>query len=94
MAIGSFGLKPGPSVRRNEIWPSFNGASHDVSAKRSTRPWESTGFLSTLKMHRLMEVGLCGGVIQSAQIQPREGSSGSMATFDGISYLSASAYSK
>ena len=47
------------------------------------------GFLSTLEMHRLIEAGLCGGVTESARIRPREGSSGSMATFDVISQSSA-----
>ena len=83
MAIGSFGLRPGPSVRRFEMWPSFNGVSHDKSAKRSERA--SFGFLSTLEMHRLMEAGLCGGGTESARIRPREGFPGSMATLDGIS---------
>ena len=82
MAIGSFGLRPGPSVRRIEMWPSFNGVSHDVSANRSALA--SAGVFSTLEMHRLMEVGLCGGATESARIRPRHGSSGLMATFDGI----------
>ena len=81
MAIGSFGLSPGPSVRRIGMLPSVNGESHDVSVKRSKLT--SAGFLSTLEMHRFMEVGLCGGATQSARIRPREGSSGSTATFDG-----------
>ena len=55
MAIGSFGLRPGPSVRRIAIWPSFNGVSHDMSAKRLA--W-SNEVLSTLETHRLMEVGV------------------------------------
>ena len=84
MAIGSFGLRPGPSVRRIEMWPSFNGVSHDVSAKRSACQ-ASAGFLSTLEIHRLIDIGLCGGATKSARIRPMEGSSGSMATFDGIS---------
>ena len=74
MAIGSFGLRPGPSVRRIEMWPSVSGVSHDVSEKRSALT--SAGILSTLEMHRFMEVGLCGGAIQSARIRPRDGSSG------------------
>ena len=65
------------------MWPSHNGASDDVSAKRSAKA--NAGFLSTLEMHLLMEVGQCGGVTESARIRPREGSSGSMATFDSIS---------
>ena len=52
MAIGSFRLRPGPSVRRIEMWPS-NGVLHDTSAKRSA--WTSAGVLFTLEMHRLME---------------------------------------
>ena len=54
MAIGLFGLRPGPSVRRIEMWPSFNGVlvSHDVFAKRSACQ-ASAGFPSTLEMHRL-----------------------------------------
>ena len=85
IAIGSFGLRPGPSAQRIEMWPSFNGVSHDVSAKRSA--CASDGFLSTLEIHRLIEMGLCGGAIESARIRPlaSEGSSGSVATFDGIS---------
>ena len=86
MAIGSFGLRPGLSVPRIEMWPSFNGVSHDMSAKTSARA--SAGVLSTLEMHRLMVAALCGGATESARIRPREGSSGSTATFDGISYLS------
>ena len=86
MAIGSSGLRPGPSVRKIEIWPSCNGESDDVSAKRSACQ-ASSGFPSTLEMNRLMEVGLCGGAIESAWIRPRDGSSGSNATFDGISEL-------
>ena len=54
-----------------------------MSAKRSA--WASAGVSSTLEMHRLMEAALCGGATESAQIRPREGSSGSKATFDGIS---------
>ena len=54
-----------------------------MSAKRS--PKESAGLLSTLEMHRLIEMGVCGGAIESARIRPREGSSGSVADFDGIS---------
>ena len=86
MAIGSFGVNPGPSVPRSAMWPSFNGVSDDVSVKRSAFQ-EIAGFPSTLEMHRLMEVGLCGGVIESALIRPREGSSESKATFDGNSLL-------
>ena len=86
MAIGSFGLRPGPSVRRIAIWPSFNGVSHDMSAKRLA--W-SNEVLSTLETHRLMEVGVCGGATESARIRPREGSSGSKDTFDGISQPTA-----
>ena len=78
---------PGPSLRRIKTWPSFNGVSDDVSAKRSA--WASSGVLSTLEMHRLMAAGLCGGGTESARIRPREGSSESMATFDGISQLLA-----
>ena len=74
---------PGPSVQRIDMSPSFNGVSHDVSAKRSACH-EKAGFPSTLEMHRLMEVGVCGGATESDRIRPREGSSGSMATFDGI----------
>ena len=74
MAIGSFGLRPGPSVRRIEIWPSVNGASHVVSAKRSELA--IPGFLSTLEMHSLIDVGLCGGAIESARMRPMDGSSG------------------
>ena len=68
------------------MWPSSNGVLHNMSAKSSA--WASSGFLSTLEMHRLMEAALCGGGTESARIRPREGSSGSMATFDGISELS------
>ena len=68
------------------MWP-LNGVSHDMSAKRSA--WTSAGVLSTLEMHRLMEAGLCGGATESARIRPREGSFGSMATFDGLSQSSA-----
>ena len=69
------------------MWPSLNGVSaHNVSAKRSAYPSQaSAGFLSTLEMHRIIEAGICGGVIESTRIRPREGSSGSNATFDGIS---------
>ena len=77
IAIGSIELKPGPSGRKF-TWPSFNGVSQDESAKRSATA--SAGFLSTLEMHSLMEVGLCRGAIESAGIRPREGSSGTMAT--------------
>ena len=84
MAIGSFGLRPGPSEGRIETWPPFNGVSHDVSAKRSAFQ-RNAGFPSTFEMHRLMEAGVCGGAIESARIRPRDGSSGSKATFDGIS---------
>ena len=84
MAIGSFGLKPRPSLRRIEMCPSLNGMSHDVSAKRSAYQ-ASAGFPSTLEMHRLMEVGLWGGATESTRIRPREGSPGLMATFDAIS---------
>ena len=87
MAIGSSGLRPGSSVRRSEIWPSLNGASDDVFAKRLAKA--NAGFPSTLEMHRLMEVGLCGGATESTRIRPREGSSTSKATFDGISRLLA-----
>ena len=83
IAIGSFGLKPGPSLRRIEMCSSFNGVSHDLSTKRSV--WTSAGFPSALEMHRLIEVGLWGGTTESAWIQPREGTSRSMATFDGTS---------
>ena len=86
MASGLFGLRPGPSVRRIEMWPSFNGISHNMSSK--TLAW-SNEVPSTLEIHRLMEVGLCGGAIESARMRPREGSSGSMATFDGNSEPSA-----
>ena len=82
IAIGSFGLMPGPSVRR-DIWPSFSGVSHDVSAKRLACQRASKGFLSALEMHCLMEVGLWGGTIESTRIRPRD-DSGSIATFDGI----------
>ena len=86
MAIGSFGLRPGPSLGRIEMWPSLNGVSHDVSAKRSAWPGKANArFLSTLEMHRLIEAGLCGGAIESTRMRPRDGSSGSNATFDGIS---------
>ena len=88
MAIGSSGVRPGPSVGRIETWPPLNGVSHDVSAKRSAFQ-RNSGFPSTLEMHRLMEAELCGGVIESARIRPRDGSSGSKATFDGISQSSA-----
>ena len=81
MAIGSFGLRPIPSERRVEI-------SHAASAKRSACQ-ASAGFLSTLEMHRLMKVGVCSGAIESARIRPSEGSSGSMATFDGIFIIDA-----
>ena len=87
MAIGSFGFRPGPSVRKIEMWPSFNGVSDDVSAKRSA--WTSAGFLSTLEMHRLIEAGLYGGATESTWIRPREGPSGSNAAFDGTSKSSA-----
>ena len=85
MAIGLFGVRPGPSleVRRIEMWLSFNGVWQDMSAKRSE--WASAGVPSTLAMHRLMEAGLCGGATESARIQPREGFSGSIATFEGTS---------
>ena len=73
MAIGSFGLRPGPSVRRNEIWLSFNGESQDVSGKRSACQ-ASAGFPSTLEMHSLIDMGLCGGAIESAGIRPMDGS--------------------
>ena len=56
MAIGSFRFRPGPSVQRIEMWPSFNGVLHDKSAKISAKA--SAGVLSTLKMHCLMERGL------------------------------------
>ena len=55
-----------------------------MSAKKSA--WASIGVLSTLEMHRFMEARLCGGATESAQIRPREGTYGSMATFDGISH--------
>ena len=86
MAIGLSGLRPGQSVQRIGMWSSFNGVSHDMSAKISALA--SSGFLSTLEMHRLMEAELCGGGTESARIRPREGSSGSMATFDVISWPS------
>ena len=54
-----------------------------MSAKRSA--WAIAGVSSTLEMHRLIEAALCGGGIESARIRPREGSSRSKATFDGIS---------
>ena len=53
------------------MWPSFNGVSHDMSAKRLA--WAIAGVLSTLEMLRLMEAGVCGGGIESARIRPREG---------------------
>ena len=87
MAIGTFGLRPGPSVRSIAIWPSVNGESHDGSAKRSKLT--SAGFLSTLEMHRFMEVGLWGGAIESAAMRPMDGLFRSIATFDGISESSA-----
>ena len=87
MAIGSFGLRPGPSVRRIGTWPSVNGVSHDESAKRSKLT--SSGYLSTLEMHRFMEVGLWGGAIESAAIRPMDGLFESLATFDGTSESSA-----
>ena len=83
MTIGSFGLRPGPSVRRIDMWPSFSGLSHVVSAKRSELT--NAGSPSTLEMRRLIEVGVCGGAIESPRIRPMDGSSGSIATFDGIS---------
>ena len=82
MAIGSFGVSPGQSVRRIEIWPSVNGVLHNMFAKRSAC---ANWVLSTLEIRRMMEAGLCGGVTESARIRPREGSSGSIATSDGIS---------
>ena len=73
-------------MQRIEMSPSFNGVSDDVFAKKSVCNCQaSPGFSSTLKMHRLMEVRVCGGVTESTRIRPREGSSGSKATFDGIS---------
>ena len=54
-----------------------------MSAKRSALA--SAEFFSTLEMHRLMEAGQCGGATESARMRPREGSSGSKATFDDIS---------
>ena len=81
-AIGSFGLRPGPS--RIEMWLSFNGVLHDVSAKKSACQ-ENAGLLSTLEMHCLKEVRLRGGATQSTRIRPRDGASVPMATFDGIS---------
>ena len=84
MAIGSFGLRPGQSAPRIEMWPnSFNGELEDKLAKRSASA--SAGMLSTLEMHRVIVTGLCGGATESALIRPREGSSGSKAAFDGIS---------
>ena len=68
------------------MWPSCNGESDDVSAKRSACQ-ASARFPSTLEMHCLMDVGLCGGAIESAWIRPREGSPGSKTNFDGISEL-------
>ena len=65
------------------MWPSFNGESHVESMKRWE--WTSAGFPSTLEMHSLIEVGLWGGAIESARIRPRDGSSGSLAAFEGIS---------
>ena len=82
MAIGSFGLRPGQSVRRNEMWPSCNGVLQDKFANRSA--WTSSRVLSTLAMHRLMVTELWDGATESARIRPSEGSSGSGATFDGI----------
>ena len=61
MDNGSFGVRPGPSESRIEIWPSFIGESDVVSAKRSELT--SDGFPSTLEMHFLIEVGVCGGGI-------------------------------
>ena len=58
-----------------------------MSVKRSA--WANAGVFSTLEMHCLMDVGLCGGETKSARIRPREGSSGSKATFDGTSQSSA-----
>ena len=84
MAIGSFGLRPGHSARRIEMWPSrFNGESQDKFAKRSASA--SACMFSTLEMHRVMVTGLCGGATESALIRPREGSTGSKATFGSIS---------
>ena len=68
------------------MWSSSNGVSHDMSAKTSA--WASAGIPSTLEMHRLMEERLCGGATESARIRPREGFSGSKATFDDNSKLS------
>jgi hypothetical protein len=33
IAIGSFGLRPGPPVRRFDIWPSSKGVTLDMSSK-------------------------------------------------------------
>ena len=65
IAIGSFGLRPKPSVRRIEIWSSFKGVSQDMFAKRSA--CASAGVLSTLEMHLLMEATLWGDATASAR---------------------------
>ena len=56
MAIGFSGLRPGQSVRRNEMWSFSNGVLHDMSAKRLAETM--AGVLSTLEMRPLMVKGL------------------------------------
>jgi hypothetical protein len=85
-AIGSSGVRPGPSLRGMEIWPSVNGVSHDMFMKRSAHA--SLVFSSTLEMQSLILAGVCGAAIQSVEIRPSEGSSESNEVFDGVSYLS------
>ena len=75
MTIGFFGLNPGQSVQRNEMWPSLIGVLHDKSALAKRLAKASFGIPSTIEMHRLMVATLCGGTIEAARIRPREGSS-------------------
>ena len=54
MTIGFFGLNPGQSVQRNEMWPSLIGVLHDKSALAKRLAKASFGIPSTIEMHRLM----------------------------------------
>ena len=85
MAIGSSGLRPGQSAPRIDMWPSFNGTSLEMSAKRLALA--SAGFCSTLEMRRFREATVWGGATESARIRPRHGSFSSKAALDGISEL-------
>ena len=59
IAISLSGLRPGPSVGRNDIWPSSKG----VSSSRKSAALTSAGLDSTLERHNFNEERVCGGVM-------------------------------